>query len=154
MKNVGLSINQWFPCPLAICAFTLDGHLVKSLLNLLVEKRENILEKVGKCLWKAGNIPLQSTFVDFLFDFFVWFIRFAILICRFRSQLNAIARKCVITWYQRNNVPRKATQIDFNVNFFFSKTGIFRSKSWTIGTSGRAYWDYNTLIFQTLHHAL
>ena len=26
--NVGLSINQWLPCPLAICAFSLDGNLV------------------------------------------------------------------------------------------------------------------------------
>ena len=30
VKNVGLSISQWLPCPLAIWAFTLDGNLVKS----------------------------------------------------------------------------------------------------------------------------
>ena len=29
IKNVGLSINQWLPCPLAIWAFGLDGNLVK-----------------------------------------------------------------------------------------------------------------------------
>ena len=30
VKSVGLSISQWFPFPLAILAFALDGNLVKS----------------------------------------------------------------------------------------------------------------------------
>ena len=30
MKNVGLSISQWHPCPLGIEAFGLDVNLVKS----------------------------------------------------------------------------------------------------------------------------
>ena len=30
MKNVGLSISQWLPCPLAIWTFALDGNLIKS----------------------------------------------------------------------------------------------------------------------------
>ena len=29
IKNVGLSISQWLPCPLAIWSFALDGNLVK-----------------------------------------------------------------------------------------------------------------------------
>ena len=32
MKNVGFSISQWLPCPLAIWTFALDGNLVKSCL--------------------------------------------------------------------------------------------------------------------------
>ena len=30
IKNVGLSVSQWLPCPLAIWDFALDGNLVKS----------------------------------------------------------------------------------------------------------------------------
>ena len=30
IKNVGLSISQWLPCPLDIWAFALDANLVKS----------------------------------------------------------------------------------------------------------------------------
>ena len=30
IKNVGLLISQWLPCPLAIWAFALDGNFVKS----------------------------------------------------------------------------------------------------------------------------
>ena len=30
IKNVGLSISQWLPCPLATWAFALHGNLVKS----------------------------------------------------------------------------------------------------------------------------
>ena len=30
MGNVGLSISQWLPCPLAVWALALDGDLVKS----------------------------------------------------------------------------------------------------------------------------
>ena len=32
MNIVGLSINQWFPCPLAMWAFGLDGNLVKDVM--------------------------------------------------------------------------------------------------------------------------
>ena len=37
MKIVGLLISQWFPCPLSISAFGLDGKSCYILLNLLVE---------------------------------------------------------------------------------------------------------------------
>ena len=30
IKNVGLSIGQWLPCPLSIWTFALDVNLVKS----------------------------------------------------------------------------------------------------------------------------
>ena len=30
LRNVGLSISQWLPCPFAIWAFALDSNLVKS----------------------------------------------------------------------------------------------------------------------------
>ena len=33
MKNVGLSISQWLPCPLVIWAFALDDNLVKYLVK-------------------------------------------------------------------------------------------------------------------------
>ena len=37
MKNVGLSISQQLPCPLAIWAFALDGNLVIFVaINLVI----------------------------------------------------------------------------------------------------------------------
>ena len=33
IKNVGPSIIQWLPCPLAIWIFALDGNLVKCLVK-------------------------------------------------------------------------------------------------------------------------
>ena len=47
VNNVGLSISQWFPCPLAIWAFALDGSLF-NLFNVI----QSALHKDQCCCWR------------------------------------------------------------------------------------------------------
>ena len=55
MKNFGLSICHWFPCPHAILSFALGGNLVNFLLD----------GSPIKCLSKSGLILLISSVLKY-----------------------------------------------------------------------------------------
>ena len=59
MNNVGLSISQWLPCPLAIWAFALDGNLVK-ILNSSITSSLFGLEHTGKVRTNSQWNSLQT----------------------------------------------------------------------------------------------
>ena len=55
MKNVGLSINQWLPCPLAIWAFAMDANLVK-ILKIYIGSPTNLADSLF-----LTRLPSQTT---------------------------------------------------------------------------------------------